>query len=77
MPSYTINQFRTNLDYVEADPNLDFDQQPDAIDQAENFKNPTLYSNINLEERFSPLLRLEFEMKKVAVIGSGISGEKK
>ena len=61
--SYTINQFRTNLDYVEADPNLDFDQQPDAIDQAENFKNPTLYSNINLEERFSPLLRLEFEMK--------------
>jgi cell surface protein SprA len=61
--SYTINQFRTNLDYVEADPNLDISQQPDAVDQGGNFKNEILYSNINLEERFSPLIRLEFEMK--------------
>ena len=53
--SYTINQFRTNLDY---DPN-----NPDALDQGGNFKNETLFSNINLEEQFSPLIRVDFEMK--------------
>lgn len=51
---YTINQFRTNLDY---DPN-----NPDVLDQGGNFKNQTLFSNINLEEQFSPLVRLDFEM---------------
>jgi cell surface protein SprA len=60
---YTINQFRTNLDFVEGDPNIDLINQPDALDQAGNFKNETLYSNINLEEQFSPLIRLDFEMK--------------
>ncbi|WP_439152338.1 cell surface protein SprA [Winogradskyella sp.] len=62
---YTINQFRTNLDYVAADPDEDYDSplNEDALDQAGNFKNETLYSNINLEEQFSPLIRLEFEMK--------------
>jgi len=62
---YTINQFRTNLDYVA--PDFDFSatapQNAEAVDQAGNFKNETLYSNINLEEQFSPLIRLEFEMK--------------
>ena len=53
--SYTINQFRTNLDY---DPN-----NPDELDQGGNFKNQTLFSNINLEEQFSPLVRIDFEMK--------------
>jgi cell surface protein SprA len=53
--SYTINQFRTNLDY---DPN-----NPDELDQGGNFKNETLFSNINLEEQFSPLVRIDFEMK--------------
>ena len=52
---YTINQFRTNLDY---DPN-----NPDDLDQGGNFKNETLFSNINLEEQFSPLIRIDFEMK--------------
>ncbi|WP_340155171.1 cell surface protein SprA [uncultured Winogradskyella sp.] len=64
--SYTINQFRTNLDLVTEDliPGLAYgDQSPDVIDQAGNYKNETLYSNINLEEQFSPLMRLDFEMK--------------
>ncbi|MEM1002986.1 MAG: cell surface protein SprA, partial [Bacteroidota bacterium] len=64
--SYTINQFRTNLAFDPdnpPDPNVPIEQQPDAVDQQGNFKNETLYSNINLEERFSPLIRLEFEMK--------------
>lgn len=52
---YTINQFRTNLDY---DP-----LQPQVLDQGGNFKNETLFSNINLEEHFSPLVKLDFEMK--------------
>ncbi len=62
---YTINQFRTNLDFEEYDTSLDYDdpQNADALDQAGNIKARTLYSNINLEEQFSPLIRLEFEMK--------------
>ena len=52
---YTINQFRTNLDYDDTDP--------EALDQGGNFKNQTLFSNINLEEQFSPLVKLDFEMK--------------
>ena len=53
--NYTINQFRTNLDYDA--------QNPDALDQNGNYKNETLYSNINLTEMFSPLFRIDFEMK--------------
>ncbi|WP_298899454.1 cell surface protein SprA [uncultured Psychroserpens sp.] len=64
--SYTINQFRTNLDL---DPTLLLpgvayeNQNPDVLDQSGNFKNGTVFSNINLEEQFSPLFRLDFEMK--------------
>jgi len=64
--NYTINQFRTNLDLVDGNliPGIAFDEQPDNVkDQAGNYKNETLYSNINLEEQFSPLFRLDFEMK--------------
>ncbi|WP_295829987.1 cell surface protein SprA [uncultured Winogradskyella sp.] len=53
--TYSINQFRTNLDY---DP-----QNPNEVDQGGNFKNETLYSSINLEESFSPLVRIEATMK--------------
>ncbi len=64
--TYTINQFRTNLDLNTNDlrPGQSFDQQlPSVLDQSGNIKNETLYSNINLEERFSPLARFDFEMK--------------
>nr|WP_246277464.1 cell surface protein SprA [Winogradskyella ursingii] len=62
---YTINQFRTNLDFVEGDPTDDYDsaQNADALNQAGDFKSRTLFSNINLEEQFSPLVKLEFELK--------------
>jgi len=61
---YTINQFRSNLDYVAPDFNADYGSQPiGALDQAGNYKNETLYSNINLTEQFSPLIRIDFEMK--------------
>ena len=67
---YTINQFRNNLDYDNDVENLVLN--PDSglgeinsinQDANGNLKNRTLFSNINLEEQFSPLIRLEFEMK--------------
>ncbi len=53
--NYTINQFRSNLDY---DAN-----NPTVTDQSGNFKNEKLYSNINLSEMFTPLFRIDMEMK--------------
>ena len=62
--TYTINQFRTNLDYSTIDYSLDYDAQPNSVlDQSGNYKNKNLYSNINLAEMFSPLVRIDFEMK--------------
>jgi cell surface protein SprA len=62
--NYTINQFRSNLDYQAIDYSIDYDNQPsDVLDQSGNYKNETLYSNINLTEMFSPLIRVDFEMK--------------
>lgn len=52
--NYTINQFRSNLDY---DPD-----NPTEVDQSGNFKNKTIYSNINLAEMFTPLFRIDMEM---------------
>ncbi len=52
---YTINQFRTNLDYNADDPT--------ELDQGGNFKNAELFSNVALTEQFSPLVRLDMEMK--------------
>ncbi|MEG9327115.1 cell surface protein SprA [Salinimicrobium catena] len=51
---YTINQFQTNLDY---DPENSTD-----VDQAGNYKSELLYSNVNLTEQFSPLVRIDMEM---------------
>ena len=62
--SYTVNQFRTNLDYVAGDGSLDYaSQDPNALDQSGNFKNETVFSNINLVEQFSPLVKFDMEMK--------------
>ncbi|HET8885711.1 MAG TPA: cell surface protein SprA [Salinimicrobium sp.] len=47
----TINQFQTNLDY------------DSGLDQGGNFKNRVLYSNINLTELFSPLVKIDLEMQ--------------
>ena len=52
--SYTINQFRSNFDYNE---------NPAGTDVNGNFFNETIMSNINLVEQFSPLLRVDFELK--------------
>jgi cell surface protein SprA len=62
--SYTINQFRANLDYVAPELGVEYsDQSIEALNQNGDYKNETLLSNINLEESFSPLMRLDMEMK--------------
>ncbi len=65
--NYTINQFRANLDLEPGalQPGVAYEDQnqENVLDQSGNFKNRTVFSNINLEEQFSPLFRLEFEMK--------------
>ncbi|WP_316634176.1 cell surface protein SprA [uncultured Flavobacterium sp.] len=52
--SYTINQFRSNFDYT---------KNPDGQDINTNFYNKTIMSNVNLVEQFSPLIRVDFELK--------------
>ncbi len=52
--SYTINAFRSNFEY---------DKNPNGVDLSGNFYNKTIMSNVNLVEQFSPLLRMDFELK--------------
>ncbi|EDM44265.1 gliding motility-related protein [unidentified eubacterium SCB49] len=52
---YTVNQFQTNLDYNRQDPT--------ETDQSGNFKSEMFLTNVNLTEQFSPLIRVDFEMK--------------
>ncbi|MEL0455100.1 cell surface protein SprA [Flavobacteriaceae bacterium SZ-1-7] len=69
--TYTINQFTTNLnlnlnpaDNEQPVPETPYSSQPqEALNQSGDFKNARLFSNINLTEMFSPLVRLDFEMK--------------
>ena len=51
--SYTINNFKSNLEYDIENPNL--------TDSSGNFYNEYLYSNINLVEQFNPLIKLDME----------------
>jgi cell surface protein SprA len=52
--SYTINSFRSNLDYA---------INPTGTDASGNFLNKTIIANINLVEQFNPLMRVDFELK--------------
>ena len=52
--TYTINAFRSNLEY---------DRNPVGTDVGGNYYNKLLVSNINLVEQFSPLVRFDLEMK--------------
>jgi cell surface protein SprA len=51
--SYTVNQYRSNFDYDKALMELML---------AGTF-NKTIMSNVNLVEQFSPLIRMDFELK--------------
>ncbi|WP_044032439.1 cell surface protein SprA [Flavobacterium branchiophilum] len=52
--SYTINNFRSNLEYS---------QNPNGTDKSDNFFSKTSISNVNLVEQFNPLMRVDFETK--------------
>ncbi|OCB74520.1 cell surface protein SprA [Flavobacterium crassostreae] len=52
--SYTVNQYRSNFKY---------DNDPNGVDDSGDFYNKTILSNINLVEQFSPLIRMDFELK--------------
>ncbi|WP_035669833.1 cell surface protein SprA [Flavobacterium sp. 83] len=52
--SYTISAFRSNFEY---------DKTPNGSDASGNFFNSTIMSNVNLVEQFSPLIRMDFELK--------------
>jgi cell surface protein SprA len=53
--SYTINSFRSNLDYA---------QNANEINPLNgNFYSQTIIGNVNLVEQFNPLLRVDFETK--------------
>ncbi len=52
--SYTINAFRSNFE---------FDKNPNGVDKNGNYFNPTIMSNVNLVEQFSPLVRIDMELK--------------
>ncbi len=55
---YNVNQFQTNLDYDRNNPYGDLNR-----DQSGNFKNEYLISTVNLVEQFSPLVKVDMEMK--------------
>ena len=42
----------------------------DNIDQAGNFKSETILSNVNLTEQFSPLFKMDLEMKNSIKLGA-------
>jgi cell surface protein SprA len=53
--AYTLNSFRSNFEY---------DKDPGGqLNDTWNFYNKTIIANVNLTEQFSPLVRLDFEMK--------------
>jgi len=62
---YTINQFRNNLSLTnDIDFSLDYESQPqENLDQSGNYKNEELYGNVTIAEMFSPLFKIDFEMK--------------
>ena len=53
--SYTLNSFKSNLEY---DPDT-----PSLKDASGNFLNEILFTNINLVEQFNPLLKIDMELK--------------
>ncbi|QDO95636.1 cell surface protein SprA [Formosa sediminum] len=61
--TYTINQFTSNLNYTNVDYSVDYlEQNDDVFNESGDYLNKNLYSNINLTEMFSPLIRIDFEM---------------
>lgn len=52
--TYTVNSFRSNLDYGRSDT---------FFDAGGNYPNKVIISNVNLVEQFNPLIKVDMEMK--------------
>ena len=52
--SYTISAFRSNFEY---------NKNPEGVDASGNYFNSTIMSNVTLVEQFSPLIKMDFELK--------------
>ncbi len=63
--SYTINSYRSNLNYNET-----------GYDVGGNFLNKILISNINLVEQFNPLISMDFELKSAFKILASIKKDR-
>ncbi|KQC32606.1 SprA protein [Nonlabens sp. YIK11] len=61
---YTINRFQTNLNFSAGNGGLEYEQQnQQVLNQNGDYKPANLYYNINLTEAFSPLIKVDFEMR--------------
>jgi cell surface protein SprA len=60
--TYTLNSFRSNFEYDKA-PTGYLPNGALNVDAGGNLYNKLLISNVNLVEQFSPLVRLDFELK--------------
>jgi cell surface protein SprA len=65
--SYTVNAFRSNFEYDNGPSGYKKDGTLNA-DTGGNIFNQTITSNINLVEQFSPLLRVDFELKSAVKV---------
>jgi cell surface protein SprA len=64
---YSVNQFQTNLDYNRS---RDGNPATASINQAGDFKSEQFLTNVNLTEQFSPLLKIDLEMKNSVKISA-------
>ncbi|BAO55141.1 T9SS outer membrane translocon Sov/SprA [Nonlabens marinus] len=75
--AYTINRFQTNLDFVDGNGGLSYEQQNrQALNQNGDFKPQDLFFNIYLEERFTPLIKVDFEMKNSLSISAELKKDR-
>lgn len=66
--SYSLSDFRSNLEYDATNPN--------QTDQGGNFRNEKLFTNVNLIEQFSPLIRVDLEMQNTLMLLAEIRKER-
>ncbi|MDO5104255.1 cell surface protein SprA [Capnocytophaga sp.] len=66
--SYSLSEFRTNLEYDPADLN--------KVNASGDFLNEKLFTNVTLVEQFNPLLRADMEMKNSVSILAELGRER-
>ncbi len=62
--SYTLNNFKSNLEFDSENTQL--------TDDSGNYINEFLYTNVNLVEQFNPLLKIDMELNNSLQSSNGI-----